>query len=500
MKNDVVWKPIRGSSQELALSCPCSEILLAGTRGSGKSDSQLMMFRKYVGIGYGRFLKGLMLDCTYKGLDDLVNRSKRWFLAFEDGAKFLSATSMYKWVWPTGEELYFRSGATEQDYMRDFHGGEFPIILHNEITKNPSQEFYDCMLSCNRSSFTPEKDSQGDKLMPPIPLQTIATTNPYGPGRSWVKRKFIDPAPYGKVVRTQTTIISPITKKPTVVEKTQVALFSSYVENIYLSPEYIAGLEREKDENKRKAWFYGSWDHSSGGAFDDLWQSSVHVVERIPIPAHWYVDRVFDWGSSTPFHIGWWAEATGEELRLPDGRVWCPARGSLILIAEWYGADLDKPGDNIGLNMEPSEICSGIKERENLMIKAGWVQGKIYPGPADNQIGNDMRSDIDSIRVTMQKNGIEWETSDKSPGSRKQGFILTRERLAASVKGEGPGIYFMRNCSATISHLPELPRDTKDVEDVLKGGEDHSYDSLRYRVLKSNNTLASKIAVHTRMG
>lgn len=500
MKNDVVWKPIKGSSQELALACPCNEILLCGTRASGKSDVQLMMFRRYVGKGYGKFWKGIVIDCTYKGLDDLVNRSKRWFYQFEDGAKFLSATSMYKWVWPTGEELYFRSGATEQDYMRDFHGGEYTFVMHNELTKNPSQEFYDNMLSCNRSSFTPEKDSQGDILLPPIPLQTVSTTNPYGSGRSWVKRKFIDPAPYGKVVKTETQIISPITKKPTIVQKTQVALFSSYVENIYLSPEYIAGLHREKNENKRKAWFFGSWDAASGGAFDEEWNSSIHVIDRVPIPAHWYVDRSFDWGSSTPFHVGWWAEATGEELIMPNGKVFCPARGSLILIMEWYGCDLDKWGQNKGLALPPSDVAKGIIEREEEAKKARWINAKVYPGPADNQIGNDMRADIDSIRVTMEASGVEWETSDKSSGSRAQGFVLTKERLLASIKGEGPGLYFMRNCGATIALLPELQRDPDTNDDVIKGGEDHVYDSLRYRILKSNNKLASKVNVHTRMG
>ena len=46
----VVWKPLEGS-QALAMSCPAHVILYEGTRGPGKTDSQLMAFRKNVGLG-----------------------------------------------------------------------------------------------------------------------------------------------------------------------------------------------------------------------------------------------------------------------------------------------------------------------------------------------------------------------------------------------------------------------------------------------------------------
>ena len=41
----VIWKPLPGS-QTLVMSCPCNSILYEGTRGPGKTDSQLMAFRK----------------------------------------------------------------------------------------------------------------------------------------------------------------------------------------------------------------------------------------------------------------------------------------------------------------------------------------------------------------------------------------------------------------------------------------------------------------------
>src|SRR3990172_4581790 len=91
----VVWQPLPGS-QTLIMSCPCNHILYEGTRGSGKTDAQLMFFRKLVGIGYGAFWRGVIFDREYKNLDDLINKSLRWFPQFYDGAKFLSSRADYK--------------------------------------------------------------------------------------------------------------------------------------------------------------------------------------------------------------------------------------------------------------------------------------------------------------------------------------------------------------------------------------------------------------------
>jgi hypothetical protein len=86
-----------------------------------------MAFRSRVGVGYGQFWRGIIFDRKYKNLDDLINKSKRWFPQFGDGVKFLSSNSALKWVWPTGEELLFRQMEREGDYD-NYHGHEYPFI------------------------------------------------------------------------------------------------------------------------------------------------------------------------------------------------------------------------------------------------------------------------------------------------------------------------------------------------------------------------------------
>jgi hypothetical protein len=93
----------------------------------------------------------------------------------------------------------------------------------------------------------------------------------------------------------------------------------------------------------------------------------------------------------------------------------------------------------------------------------------------------------------MAGKGIHWTESDKSPGSRRNGLQLFRDRLEASKTGEGPGIYFMRNCVASLETIPNLPRDPKKIDDVDTTAEDHPYDMTRYRVLASSNRYATSI-------
>jgi hypothetical protein len=488
----VVWAPLAGS-QALALSCPAHHILYEGSRGPGKTDAQLMAFRKLVGVGYGAYWRGIIFDREYKNLDDLINKSLRWFPAFRDGARFLRSKGDNKWIWPTGEELLFRQLKRKEDYW-NFHGHEFAFIGWNELCKFPNSDLYDMMMSCNRTSFMPSLHSPDvTKPLPNIPLVVFSTANPYGPGHAWVKKKFVDSAPPGVMVKTVTDVFDPQQQKVRPVTKTQVRLFGSYKENKYLTPEYVAELEKVKDPNKRKAWLEGDWNIVAGGAFDDLWNENIHVVPRFQVPSSWVLDRSFDWGSTKPFSVGFWAKASGEEARLPNGLFFCPPKGSLIRFHEFYGHVPTET--NVGLNMSARQIALRIKAIQESLLADKWILRGVQPGPADNSIFNDERADVDSIAKDMEKEGITWERSNKNPNSRKLGLQLTRDRFENALTAEAEGIYFMDHCRQAIAQIPTLPRDPDDLDDVDTEAEDHLYDELRYRVLKGAGSSAHKIDV-----
>src|ERR1044072_970020 len=321
---EVVWRPLPGS-QALAFDTRCDHTLYHGTRGPGKTTVQIMRFLSRVGIGYGQYWRGIIFDLEFDHLGGLVAESKKWFYKFNDGAKFLESPAQYKWVWPTGEELLLRHVKKMSDYD-GFHGWEIPFIGWNELTKHASSVLYDKFMSINMSTCDPQihtpRDEHGryltrdGKPLPPIPLEVFSTANPNGPGHNWVKKRFITAAPTGKVVKTAVEIFNPQTQQNDTYVRTQVAILGSYRENRYLPASYIAELEEIKDENLRKAWLYADWDVTAGGAIDDLWKSSVHIVPRFVVPPSWRIDRSYDDGSSHPFAVGWWAEADGTDARI----------------------------------------------------------------------------------------------------------------------------------------------------------------------------------------
>jgi hypothetical protein len=522
----VIWSPLPGS-QTLAMSCPANIIIYSGSRGPGKTDAQLMRFRSRVGVGYGRHWRGIILDREYKNLDDIVSKSLRWFPEFYDGCRFINSKSDYKWIWKTGEELLFRTLKKDADYW-GFHGQEFPFIGWNELTKFPTLNLFDSMMSCNRSSFRPEdfpfwingklfdekKITQyvhskhkyaRIQFLPEIPLETFATCNPSGPGHNAVRKRFINTAPMGKLYRTTTNVFNPKTQQREDVIKTHVHIFGSYRENKYLSPEYVATLENITDPNKRRAWLMGDWDVVAGGMFDDIWDSKQHVVTPFSIPREWRIDRSFDWGSSKPFSVGWWAESNGCDITLADGTTRRTVAGDVFRIAEYYGCVKNRP--NEGLRMLGEEIAKEIVFRE---IEMG-IYNRVHPGPADNSIYDVENGN--SIAASMRKPiniggtnyaGVEWIRSDKSSGSRiagwekmrlylkqalrqyrnyvKKGPILVPD-TSTEVPREHPGLFVFDNCKDFIDLVPVLPRDEDNLDDVDSDSEDHIGDEARYKLL-----------------
>lgn len=511
----VAWQPLPGS-QTLAVACPCDEVLYHGTRGPGKTEAQLAYFVSRCGLGYGEHWKGVIFDRGYKNLKDVIAKSLVMIPKIFPKAKFLSSKSDLQWSFPDGETLIFRHIKRAQDY-RDYHGQEYPFIGFNELTSYPTSELYDSMKSCSRSGFLPKEHSpkltpedkriiaECDLLEEPypkevkarilsnIPLVMFSTTNPHGPGHGWVKRRWVDKAAPGVPIKTSSRVFNPRTKQEETISTTVVHIFGSYRENRYLDPKYVAFLNAIRDPNKRRAWLGGDWSITSGGALDDLWKAGVHILPRFIIPKGWRVTRSFDWGSSHPFSVGFWAIANGEEVTLPNGKKFCPAKGSRIRIGEIYGCEKSKNelgqmvpafGTNRGMKLSAREVARQIVEMEEELFEDGWTQSRVTPGPADGQIFNVNESESDSIAQLMAKEGVEWERADKSPGTRKNGLEMMRVALENATQGEGPGLYVMSHCEAFLETVPSLPRDEDDPDDVDTTAEDHVYDESRYMVLE----------------
>lgn len=454
---EVAWAPQPGS-QTLFISSPIFETLYEGTRGPGKTNALLMDFCQHVGQGHGTAWRGILFRQSFPALADVVAKSREWIPRAFPLARFNE--SDYVWRFPDGEALHLRYMDKPRDYWA-YHGHEYPWIGWDELTNWPDLTCYDLMKSCCRSS------RMG------VPRKYRATANPHGPGHHAVKARFIDSTPRGVPVVDE-------------YGKRRVALHGHWRENRALmdaDPEYASTLlsATADDPDKRAAWVDGSWDVVAGAFFGGAWDRKVHVLPAFDIPRGWRLDRAFDWGSSKPFSVGWWAESDGSPatFKTPDGKPYQRtfARGTLVRVGEWYGCVPNKP--NVGLGLTGDQIAQGIKEREQARF-GGRV---VNPGPADSSIFDVQ--DGHSISTSFEKNGVKWLPANKGPGSRKNGWELMRERFGHATRHaqEHAGLFVVDHCTDFIRTIPALPRDEKKPDDIDTNAEDHIADEARYRVL-----------------
>lgn len=455
----VLWQPsppLPGcvlSSQQLLLSCPYWEALIEGGRGSGKTAGLLMDFAREVRRGYGPYWRGILFRETYKQLDDLVLKSQLLYRRIFPEATWNG--SDYYWSWPTGERLILTYMRKPADYW-NYHGHEYPWIGWEEIYNWANAECYELMKSCSRSSC------------PGIPLRIRSNTNSWGKGHAWVKAYWVDPAPAGVPIRDDKT------------GQSRVRIYAATEENRALheaDKTYLQKLEGIEDENLRRSWRGGAdrWNINAGAFFADVWSASAHVLEPFDIPGSWRLDRAFDWGSSRPFSVGWYAVSDGCQVRLRDGKTRTFPRGTLFRVAEWYGWN-GKP--NEGLRMIAPEIARGILKREREVFPGRLI----HPGPADTSIF-DTQNGV-CIADEMAAAGVRWERADKGPGSRRNGWERCRQVLGAARKFplEEPGFFVFSTCRHFIRTVPGAVRDEGDPDDIDSEQEDHVLDEWRYRV------------------
>lgn len=429
--------------QALLVSCPCDDILYGGARGGGKSYGILIDWCAHESR-WGKYARGILFRRTFPELEDMQVKAMEIFTAV--GGRYFA--SPRTWVFPSGATLKMRYLDRDAD-AANYQGHEYNWMGFDEAGSWPSPAPLDMLRACLRSAHG-------------VSHRLVHSCNPGGVGHNWVKGRYIDPAP----------ALTPFKMDGF----TRVFIPAKVQDNRKLmqnDPGYIDRLRQTGAEWLVKAWLEGDWDIVAGGAFDDIWRRDKHVLPRFDIPASWRIDRSFDWGSSKPFSVGWWAESDGTECVIGGVTRHFP-RGTLIRVAEYYGWN-GKP--NEGLKMLAVDVAKKILKMETELFPGR----KVKPGPADSSI-YDVENGT-GIGQDMEKIGAYWERADKRPGSRKSGFEAVRKMLAASLKTplEEPGLFVTENCTHFIRTIPVLPRSERDMDDIDTNAEDHVYDEVRYR-------------------
>jgi phage terminase large subunit len=429
------WKPHPGP-QTAFLRSTADECLYGGAAGGGKSFALLLEALR--GVENPAY-RGILLRRTYPELRKSL---------MDQAHKILTGLATYNvehrsWTFPSGAQVMFGALRNDREVHR-YQSAEFAYIGFDELTSF-TQFQYEYMLSRNRNTAG-------------LPNRIRAASNPGGVGHKWVKARFIDKcAPFEKrwfvrdgadevaatpdtpSARSRNFIPARVTDNPTLMDA---------------DPGYIARLEA-LPQRERRMLLDGRWDVSFDGLVYDNFESTLHIVDRVDLPAEWTRIRSIDFGYNNPLVVQWWAVSGDDEM---------------VLYRELYATRQ--------LVSEVGPLVRDLSEGERITATV-----------ADHDAEN---------RAELEKHGIHTVPATKTI---KEGIQACRRRLEPDRETGRPRIYLFREC--TLRHDPRLaatgrPTSTRDEFAVYQyptdagGGssdeipldmDNHGMDAMRYAVM-----------------
>ncbi|MGI2027769.1 phage terminase large subunit [Endozoicomonas acroporae] len=247
----ITWSPQPGPQTAL-LTCPIEDILYGGARGGGKTDGFLgkWLMRSQV---YGGKCKGLFVRRSMPELDEVIGRSQEIFTPL--GALWKAQKST--WVMPNGAILRLRSLERDADAGK-YQGHSYTDVYIDEGGNFPNPDPIDKLNATLRNPHG-------------IPSSFNVSANPGGPGHEWIKKRYIDPAPFG---------MQPV--KDDTSEAKRIYIPSRLEDNRLLmdgDPGYIARLKKSGPPWLVQAWLMGDWNATpEGGLIKAQWFKRYNVL------------------------------------------------------------------------------------------------------------------------------------------------------------------------------------------------------------------------------
>lgn len=267
----IIWKPLPGFQQN-ALRRGEFESLWGGAAGPGKTDCLIA-----VGARYAQHPKAsvLFLRTNFTDMRDVMDRMHVRYPVL--GATWKESEK--RWTFPSGGTLECGYGDGIGEISR-YLGREFSAVLYDELAQLADEYPWQMLLSRIRSTD------------PTVPLRARASANPIGPGRDWLKRRFVDVC--GK-------------RGETVFHDDETGRTRSYVpgradDNPMLPKSYWDGL-KDLPPSIQQALRDGDWDMALGLFYpelmeqDELWITQAQLPELKDWHEFW---ASYDWGFVHP--------------------------------------------------------------------------------------------------------------------------------------------------------------------------------------------------------
>jgi len=437
MKIITGFKPQPGPQHHF-LTCPADIVVYGGARGGGKSFASLGEFWCHA-EDWGLHAKGLMLRRSREDLKDTIDVARQMY---GSAAEWLDKQKQFRFR--NGAVFHMAYLENDADAM-NYQGWSLTRVYVEELTQYPSSAGIFRLFATLRTT-------SGARC------QFRATCNPGGPGHHWVKDWIIDNGAYRPVKDEETGLVRIFI--PAKIRDNPALLDSD--------PAYINRLRASGSPALVRAWLEGDWNVIEGAFFPEF-DPARHVIPPFPVPQHWTRFRSMDWGSATPFSIGWWTVVQDDMVharrRLP--------KNAIVRYREWYGSS----GPNRGLRLPADAVAKEVVRRET---DARGIREPIAYGimdPAAFQVVSGP-----SIGETFARNGVYFRRADNarvSTPKRMGGWDQIRWRLRGDEAGE-PMIFFVDHCRDAIRTLPMMQHDDNRPEDLDTEAEDHAVDDIRY--------------------
>lgn len=284
------WKP--QPKQEIALALIENEILFGGARGGGKTEAgQAWLLYDIDKPKY----RALVVRRNATDLDDWIDRAKNLYRACN--GVFTGNT----FTFPSGAKIRTGHLKDENAYSK-YQGQEYQKMLFEELTHIPDEGNFEKIIGSCRSTI------------PEIKPQIFATTNPDGPGHTWVKRRWNIPDNPKGIIRTADERTG----------RKRIFLPSLVTDNTILmeaDPGYIQYLDSIQDDDLKEAWLNGSWSGITlKGAYYRKQLAEARKENRItnvPYNPSLLVHTWWDLGVGDSTAIGFF-QTVGSEWRMID--------------------------------------------------------------------------------------------------------------------------------------------------------------------------------------
>jgi hypothetical protein len=370
-------------SQTHVLMCPYDEIVIGGSRGGAKS----MALIAWMAMG-DPFLTpddparySFLLDPSYRGL--LLRKEYSAMTEFTDEcAEFFGPLGGKG----TGDPLTFtfKSGAKiycnhlgDKNAYEKFRGWALSRIGVEELTQIEEERWYLKLLGSLRAKR--QIRVHGNRSFPKLRSQIMSTTNPDGPGRIWVARRFV------KVLDGKGNRIPPNTPMRDIYTgMTRIFIPMWRRDNPFLrNDKSYEGKILAQDIITQKQWSEGDWEAQEGvffttyrpqGPVGEQEQKDTPWARHIPVETPKLKPWWFRWGS---LDIGYDHPATSHKFcrNTEDKRVHVYDELSVrhmdsyeigVLIAKWWVPELEVlPDHQIVLYLSPDAFSKtdGAKTR-----------------------------------------------------------------------------------------------------------------------------------------